>query len=183
MSTWAWILIAVGVAVLLLVALRQALGHRRTGHLRDRFGPEYDRTVESATSKREAEANLAEREQRHDEREIRPLSPAARERYVASWQRVQTQFVDDPGAAVSAAESLIESVMAERGYPVEDFDKRADDLSVDYPEVVENYRSARDLARQGETEDLRRAMRQQRMLFEQLVGPADEPAEAAVGRR
>lgn len=182
MPTWVWIAIAVGATVLLLVGLRQALAHRRTRQLRDRFGPEYDRTVEAAASKREAEANLAEREQRHDERDIRPLSAAARERYVASWQQVQAQFVDDPSVAVGAAERLIESVMAERGYPVEDFDQRADDLSVDYPEVVQNYRKARDLARQGETEDLRRAIRHQRMLFEQLLSDADEPAEMVEAR-
>jgi hypothetical protein len=182
MSTWGWIIVAVGVAVFVLISLRLAVKHRRTRQLRDRFGPEYDRTVESAASKREAEADLAEREQRHDEHDIRPLSAAARERYVASWQQVQAQFVDDPSVAVSGAERLIESVMAERGYPVEDFDQRADDLSVDYPEVVENYRKARDLARQGESEDLRRAIRHQRMLFEQLLSDADEPAEVVEAR-
>ena len=182
MSTGVWIAIAVGLGVILLVVLRQAVTRRRTHHLRDRFGPEYDRTVESASSRREAEADLAEREERHDEREIRPLTPAARERYVASWQGTQAQFVDDPTAAVSAAENLIGSVMAERGYPVEDTDQRADDLSVDYPDVVENYRNARQLARQGETEDLRQAMREFRRLFEELVSEVDERAKTAVGR-
>ena len=180
MSTWGWIVVGVAVAVFVLISFRLAVKHRRTGQLRDRFGPEYDRTVESAASKREAEADLAEREERHDEREIRPLSAAARERYVASWQQVQAQFVDDPSAAVSAAENLIGSVMAERGYPVEDSDQRADDLSVDYPEVVENYRNARRACEAGRDRGPAPGDAAQRRLFEELVSEADEPAKTAV---
>src|SRR4029078_11617716 len=118
MSTWVWIAISVGVAVMAIIGLRQVLAHRRTSHLRDRFGPEYERTLESADSKRTAEADLADREERRDQFDIRPLSTAARERYVASWQGTQIQFVDDPAAAGSAGRRLIESGVAERGSPV-----------------------------------------------------------------
>ena len=36
--------------------------------------------------------------------------------------------------------------MRERGYPMGDFDQRAEDISVDHPEVVSNYRTAHDIA-------------------------------------
>jgi hypothetical protein len=159
----------------------QALSRRRTGRLQERFGPEYDRTVGGAESKREAEAELQEREERRGELEVRPLSQAARDRYVERWQGVQAEFVDNPGAAVARADDLIQSVMSERGYPVEDFEQRAADVSVDHPRVVENYREGHRLARssaegEGSTENLRQAMRHYRALFEELVEPdADQP--------
>ena len=64
--------------------------------------------------------------------------------------------------------------MQTRGYPVTDFDQRAADISVDHPRVVDNYRSAHEIAlrlRKGEasTEDLRTAMIHYRSLFEDLV--------------
>ena len=98
-----------------------------------------------------------------------------------SWQTVQAQFVDDPRGAVASADSLIQSVMAERGYPVEDFDQRAADISVDHPQVVENYRHGHRLAQASangsdSTEDFRQAMRHYRALFDELVEPtADQP--------
>jgi hypothetical protein len=189
MPAWGWIPIAVGVAAILLVAVWQAFLQQRTRRLRGHFGPEYDRTLEAASSKRDAEAELAEREARRKQHEIRPLSNAARERFVSRWEETQARFVDDPSGAVAASETLIRSVMAERGYPVEDFDQRAADLSVDYPEVVQNYREARRLARQGDTEDLRQAMMHQRRLFDELVGDVtvqsvdvDQPRERHVAR-
>lgn len=183
MPGWVWVLIAIGLIVVLGIVLWQALATRRTTRLRERFGPEYDRTVGSAESKREAESDLAAREERRDRLEIRPLSDAARTRYVQSWQLVQAQFVDNPSLAVASADSLIESVMAERGYPVEDFDQRATDVSVDHPQVVENYRDGHRLAEEsangkGSTESLRQAMRHYRALFEELVdADADAPLQ------
>jgi hypothetical protein len=182
MPSWAWVLIAIAVVVVLAVVLWQALARRRTGRLQQQFGPEYDRTVGSADSKRDAEAELQAREERRQQLEIRPLSQAARDRYVQSWQSVQAQFVDDPRGAVAAADSLIQSVMAERGYPVEDFEQRAADVSVDHPQVVENYRHGHQLTQASaggsdSTEDLRQAMRHYRALFEELVDPAaDQPS-------
>jgi hypothetical protein len=193
MPTWVWVLIAVAAVVIVALVVWRALAQRRTGRLQERFGPEYDRTVDTAESKREAEAELQDREERRSELEIRPLPQAARARYVERWQVVQAEFVDDPAAAVARADDLIQSVMAERGYPVEDFEQRAADVSVDHPHVVENYRNGHRLAQasadgQGSTEDLRQAMRHYRALFEELVEPAadepsarerrDEPAEA-----
>ena len=181
MPSWVWVLIAIAVVAVLAVVVWQALARRRTGRLQQQFGPEYDRTLDTTDSKRDAEAELQAREERRQQLEIRPLSQAARERYMQSWQSVQAQFVDDPGGAVASADSLIQSVMAERGYPVDDFDQRAADVSVDHPQVVENYRHGHRLAQASadgsdSTEDLRQAMRHYRALFDELVEPAAEQA-------
>jgi hypothetical protein len=181
MPSWVWVLIAIAVVVVLAVVVWQALARRRTGRLQQQFGPEYERALGTAESKRDAEAELQAREERRQQLEIRPLSQAARERYLQSWQSVQAQFVDDPRGAVAAADSLIQSVMGERGYPVEDFEQRAADISVDYPQVVENYRHGHRLAQASadgsdSTEDLRQAMHHYRALFDELLEPAtDEP--------
>src|SRR5215831_16845229 len=124
MPVWAWVLVGVAVAVVVAVAVWQLVMQRRRHGLRDRFGPEYERTVSGADSRREAEIELREREERRAELDIRPLEPAARDRYRKNWQSVQAKFVDRPAAAVDAADSLIQSVMVERGYPVEDLEDR-----------------------------------------------------------
>ena len=190
MASWVWVVIALAVVAALALIVWQTMARRRTGRLQERFGPEYDRTVDSADSKRHAETELEAREERRQSLDIRPLSAAARARYVEQWQTVQAQFVDEPRSAVARADELIQSVMAERGYPVEDFEQRAADVSVDHPEVVENYRSGHRLAQgvgddAGSTEDLRQAMRHYRALFDDLVEPgADDPTarEAAADR-
>ena len=181
MPSWVWVLIAIAVLAVLATVVWQALARRRSGRLQQQFGTEYDRTLGKADSKRDAEAELQAREERRRQLEIRPLTRAARDRYLRSWQTVQAQFVDDPRAAVASADSLIQSVMTERGYPVEDFYQRAADISVDHPQVVENYRHGHRLAQASadgsdSTEDLRQAMRHYRMLFDDLVEPAvDQP--------
>jgi hypothetical protein len=187
MPGWVWVLIAVVVVAVIAVVAWQAMTRRKTGRLQDRFGPEYDRTVDAADSKRDAESELQAREERRQRLEIRPLSQAARERYLEHWQSVQAQFVDDPRTAVAGADSVIQSVMEERGYPVEDFEQRAADVSVDHPHVVENYRHGHTLAKASadgsdSTENLRQAMRHFRALFEELVEPAaDQPIEREQG--
>jgi hypothetical protein len=181
MPWWGWVLIAVGAACVIAILAWMALARRRTSRLRGRFGPEYDRTVTTADSRRQAEAELQAREERREQLEIRPLPEAARRRYTETWQQVQAQFVDDPRGAVATCDSLIQSVMSERGYPVEDFEQRAADVSVDHPQVVEHYRAGHRLAEAAaggadSTEDLRQAMRHYRALFDELVEPAaDQP--------
>jgi hypothetical protein len=181
MPTWGWIVIAVAALLIVAVAALQMLKRRQTQQLQGTFGPEYDRTVESADSKKAAESELAARRDRREHLDVRPLSSAARERYTVQWQSVQAQFVDSPAAAVASADQLIQSVMADRGYPVENFETRAADISVDHPQVVENYRQGHRLAQtssdgDGSTEDLRQAMRHYRALFDDLVEPdVDEP--------
>ena len=140
MPVWAWVLIAIGAVVVIALVVWQAMKQQRTRKLRDRYGPEYERTVSSADSRRDAEAELAARTERREKFEIRPLSVEERARYSEEWQSVQAQFVDDPQGAVMRADSLIQSVMTTRGYPMEDFDQRAADVSVDHPRLVENYR-------------------------------------------
>jgi len=183
MPSWVWVVIAIAVIVVLAGVLWQALARRRTGKLREQFGPEYDRTVGGSDSKRAGEAELEARDERRQKLEIRPLSKASSQRYLQSWQNVQAQFVDDPRGAVAAADSLIQSVMTERGYPVEDFEQRAADVSVDHPQVVENYRHGHRLAQASatgsdSTEELRQAMRHYRALFDELVEPAEDQSIA-----
>ena len=176
MPIWAWVLIGL---VLVGVVIWLAMRERRSRTLRERFGPEYQRTLESTDSKRDAEAELSARAKRRDDLDIRPLPTAARQRYLDEWQQVQGRFVDDPEGAVRDADMLIQSAMRDRGYPVDDFEQRSADVSVDHPRVVENYREGHRLADasargDGSTEDLRQAMRHYRTLFEELVEGTDE---------
>ena len=187
MPAWGWIVIAIGIVVVVAAVVMSMTSKRRTKQLQSQFGPEYDRTVDSADSRRKAESELAERRDRREQLDIRPLSSAARERYMSQWQHVQSQFVDSPGAAVSSADELIQSVMSDRGYPVDDFDRRAADVSVDHPRVVENYREGHRLAERhangnGSTEDLRQAMRHYRALFDELVETEGTAADAPTTR-
>jgi hypothetical protein len=183
MATWAWILIAVVVVVvaaLVVVATRQ----RRTTELRQRFGPEYDRTVEARDDRRAAEAELREREKWRAGLDIRPLPDEARARYAREWQDVQEHFVDQPSDAVMAADKLIYSVMEARGYPVGDFDAQADLVSVDHSRVVEDYRYAHGVhqqAGQASTEDLREALVRYRSLFNELLRADDGPVASDRG--
>jgi hypothetical protein len=179
MPTWAWILIAIAAVIVVAGVVTTALTQRRTRRLRDRFGPEYDRAVQQGESRRKAEAELGSRVERRERLEIRPVSPDARDRYLESWRQVQTRFVDNPAGAVTSADTLVATVMNERGYPMDDFERRAADISVDHPQVVERYRSAHGIAEKnnrGEatTEDLRQALKHYRALFEELVEPTED---------
>ena len=174
-----WIVIAVAALIVLALIAWAVARRRRSSQLHDRFGPEYERTVEQADSRRDAERQLREREQRHEDLDIRPLPDAARRRYADEWQRVQARFVDDPEGAVGEADRLVRQVLDDRGYPSEDdWEQRAADVSVDYPEVVENYREGHGLWHRyrssegegkGDTEDLRQAMTRFRRLFDELL--------------
>ncbi|HEX9159212.1 MAG TPA: hypothetical protein VF835_03210 [Rhizomicrobium sp.] len=179
MSTSTVIIIAVAIIALLAIAVAAYFywQTRQSKHLQSRFGPEYGRTVEEIGDRRKAEAALHKREARVEKFNIRPLAPEERARYVASWRKVQADFVDNPKAAVAHADELLGAVMGARGYPVSDFDQRSADLSVDYPELVQNYRAGHDIAlreRRGEanTEDLRRAMIHYRALFDEITAEA-----------
>ena len=178
------LIIALALIVVTGIAAWLFLRKRRTEKLRSRFGEtEYDRAVKEGGSRRHAEAGLKERTERVGSLNIRPLAPGDRARFVESWRRIQARFVDGPGGAVTEADQLLGDVMSTRGYPVSDFEQRAADISVDHPLVLENYRTAHEIAvrqTQGKanTEDLRQAMIHYRTLFEELVG---EP-ELAVGK-
>ena len=174
MATWLWAVIIVIAAVVVLAVLAAALRMRRTQHLKGQFGPEYDRITADAPTRREAEAELRERERRREQFELRPLDPRKADRYRSRWQNLQASFVDDPAGSVVEADAMIRSVMKDRGYPVEDFETRAADLSVDHPNVVQNYRTAHGIALEHErgdadTESLRTALRHYRALFDELM--------------
>ena len=178
MDAWIWIVIAVVVVLVIVAAVAAAASRRRRHHLKQRFGSEYDRTVEGADRRREAERDLRDREARHDELELHPLSDASRQRYTEQWHDMQAGFVDRPQVAVADADRLITDLMRERGYPVDDFDTRSELVSVDHPDVVENYRTAHGIAvrtveGRTSTEDLRQAVISYRALFEEML--VDDP--------
>jgi hypothetical protein len=178
METWVWIALAIVVVAVVAIVAATTSRSRRSTQLKEGFGPEYDRTVAEAPSRREAEAELLERRQRHEELELQPLSRESRSRYLREWDAAQARFVDDPDGAIGDADALIQSVMRERGYPVEDFEQRAADLSVEHGDVIDNYRAAHAISRrsvhgEASTEDRRQAIVHYRALFEVLVEAGD----------
>lgn len=182
MATWVWILIVIA-AVVVIALIAMAARQRRTTALRQRFGPEYDRAVEAQEGRRPAEADLRDREKQRARLDIRPLPEDMRMRFAEEWREVQERFVDQPLEAVVAADRLVHSVMETRGYPVSDFDAQADLVSVDHPDVVENYRVAHGVCEraqqhQASTEDLREALLRYRSLFDELL-TADHHAVTA----
>jgi FtsZ-interacting cell division protein ZipA len=171
-------LIVLVVVAILIIALLGGLYLRKrkttTAGLRKKFGSEYDRAVLVHGSERKAEAKLEDRAKRVDSLNLRDLDMAEHERFSQRWEAVQTAFIDSPKGAVAAADDLVSSLMMARGYPMSDFDQRAADISVDHSRVVENYRSAHEIALrvgkdQASTEELRTAMIHYRSLFEELA--------------
>ena len=179
MPAWGWFFVAAAIFVIIALAImvsRMVIARRRTHRLKERFGPEYERTVGQLGEQHAAEKELAARERKRAKLDIVPLAPEARERYADTWQTVQTAFVDDPSNAVEEADRLLTQVMRARGYPIDDFDQQAADISVDHPTVVENYRAAHSIHLRQEqddvgTEDQRKAFVHYRALFEKLLEP------------
>jgi hypothetical protein len=169
--------IAIVVIAVIIVAAVLVLARRkqRTARLRSRFGPEYERTVDDVGDRHRAEHELHERQKRVSKFEIRSLSASERDHFIEAWRVIQAEFVDQPKQALAKADDLLTDVMRARGYPIEDFEQRSADLSVDHPSVVQHYRAGREIAvrhKQGEadTEDLRQAMIHFRALFDDLLG-------------
>jgi hypothetical protein len=176
MPVWGWIVLAVVVAAVFFGAAWLAYQRNRSRELREQFGPEYYKTVAESDSKRDAESQLMARRERREQLDIRPLPEPARRRYTDGWREIQALFVDDPGRAFQEADRLVVAVMRERGYPMDDFEQRVADVSVDHPDVVEHYRDAERIARANErggtqTEDLRQGMVHYRALFQELLRP------------
>jgi hypothetical protein len=190
MDTLIWILIAVGVVLVLALIAFAVYRRTQSQRLRRRFGPEYDRAMDrTGGDRKQAESALDDRVSRHEQLELRPLSPAARDTYLRRWELAQSEFVDRPGAAIEHAQALLDEVMAERGYPVRgEFEERADLISVDHPDVVEHYREAdrlHDESREAgdgaaATEARRQALVHYRALFSGLleVEPDDSASES-----
>ena len=142
--------------------------------LKQRFGPEYQRAVRDYGTESKAESALTKRTQRLKNYTIRPLTQREHDEFASGWRNTQARFVDDPRRAVREADTLVCRLMETRGYPMTDFDQRAQDVSVDHPHVVQNYRAAHKIAvaDSGEkvsTEDLRRALVHYRALFDELL--------------
>jgi hypothetical protein len=185
------VLIAIVVVVVVIALLAVLLAQRqRTQRLQGQFGPEYQRELARSGDRRAAESELAAREQRRRDYTIVPLDPGTQDRYQQEWRATQARFVDDPAGATREADVLVTRVMQERGYPVEDdFDRQAADVSVDHPEVAENYRAAHAVFQANEqgqagTDDLRQAFVHYRSLFSQLldVDGGDRKEEASSER-
>jgi len=165
----ATILLIVGAVLAHIFYFRQ-----RTKHLKDNFGQEYDRTVEELGDRKKAEGTLEDRQKRIESFQIRELDSDEREQFLAKWEAIQKNFVDSPGSEVEEADRLVTEVMLARGYPMAQFDKRAENLSVNHPEIVSDYREAHSIAdknrqSQASTEELRQAMLKYRSLVETLL--------------
>jgi hypothetical protein len=181
--------IAVVIVALIIIAVGVwAFMSTRTRRLQSRFGPEYQREVAEHGNRWRAENTLTARERRVARLRIQPLNRSDAERFAAAWRRIQMRFVDDPVAAVGAADDLLTNVMQAKGYPARgaDFEQRAEDLSVDHGPFIDDYRAADEVARRhragnATTEDLRRAMVYYRALFDDLLEvrePRDERTTA-----
>jgi hypothetical protein len=175
MDALGWILLIAAIVVVAAIVWFAVRTSRSRGLQRE-FGPEYDRTLSRSEGRGSAESELRERRDSVSNLDIRPLSRPDHDRFAAEWTKVQAEFVDSPTEAVSDADVLIQRVMSQRGYPVEDFERRAADVSVDHPDVVENYRSAHSIAVKearsdtgADTEALRKAMVHYRSLFDELL--------------
>jgi hypothetical protein len=171
-----WYAIAAGVVllVILLVVLALVRKRRKRSRLEDRYGAEYQRTVQESGSRRAADRELKEREERRQQFDLRSLEQGERDRFRARWEDLQTSFVDGPAAAVRSADELIDDVAGKVGYPKAGREQRLADLSVDHPATVDEYRKNRptssDAERGPTTEQLRQALLSSRSLFEALVG-------------
>jgi len=188
-STVIVLVVVVVVLVLALIAAGVMLfQRRRTERLQEHYGPEYERSLSEAGNRRAAEAQLTEREKRHQDLDIRDLRSEERDRFAASWADIQREFVDDPKRAVRDADVLVLDIMRTRGYPVgddgDDFERRAEDISVEHPDVVQRYREAhavRDATERGDvdTENQRSAVTSYRSLVSALLDSrgADRPDE------
>jgi hypothetical protein len=197
MTTTEIVVLAVAAVVLLaLVAALVAVARRRRRReqLRGTFGPEYDRTVEGADKRRDAERELLERKERHDALDIRPLSAASRQRYLTAWDGVQTRFVDSPVLALSEADALITRLLAERGFPTDDVRTQEDMLSVEHAHVLDGFRAGHAIEQantvgNADTEQVRQGMLHFRQVFEELVSdggndpyPTDETRDRTAAR-
>ncbi|MEU7954435.1 hypothetical protein AB0B62_24940 [Micromonospora chalcea] len=179
MSSTQVIVIVIVVLVIAALAAFAVVASRRRA-LRERFGPEYDRVVAEQDSRGAAERELRERERRHAELELTPLSPESRARYAAAWEELQVRFVDSPAEAVGEADELVSRLIAERGYPTGDFSDQIAHLSVEHARTLTHYRDAHEIRQRNErgeagTEDLRQALVHYRALFADLLGEDPVP--------
>ena len=177
------LLVVIAVVIALFGIVWFVLRRRKTSQLRDKFGDEYDRTVDTVGGRSGAERNLEEREKRVAQFDIRPLSEAERDSFATDWKDAKALFVDSPQEAVLRADRLLATMMEARGYPMADFDRRYEDLTVDHATVARHYRDGHDIAEKRDeatTEEMRRALNHYEKLFAELVSDTPEAADADV---
>jgi hypothetical protein len=182
--------VVIGAVIVVLISGRR----RSSKKLHEKYGSEYDLTMEKSGNRKAGEKALQGREDRVSKLDIHDLDAKERNRYQAEWIEIQANFVNDPPKAVEDGDKLISKVMMARGFPVNNFEQRAADVSVLYPDFVTNYRSAEAIALKNRsngasTEELRQAMVYYRNLFNELLGTIEgteavtkdtEPAEEKV---
>ncbi len=176
------VVLAFLVLAIAVIAVRNMNERQHSEMLRERFGPEYNRTVEQLGDRRKAEQELETRQKQVQALDIHALKPEERERFAAEWKTAQARFVDDPSGAVQQADHLVGEAMQARGYPTGSFELNRALVSVEHADVVENYRRAHEIAERNasgraSTEDLRQAMVYYRNLFNELLD-TQEPAVA-----
>jgi hypothetical protein len=178
-NMWAlWAVLAVVALAAIGVAVWRNNRRRQRAELAKRFGPEYERLLKEHGSATLAERELEARAKRVSKLSIKELSDSERRSFQQTWHQTQERFVDTPLIAVRSAHDLVQEVMRARGYPVEDFEQRVADLSVEHAGVVQHYRAAHALHQsnqqgQPNTEELRMAMVHYRALFADLLGAPD----------
>lgn len=158
------------VAIMLVVSLRR----RRSATLRSHFGPEYDRTLETAGSRSKAEASLIDRTDRAAKLDIRPLTPVERRDFSREWQEVKALFVDSPAEALLHADRLALRMLQARGFPGGDFTQRHEILTVNHPGIAAEYMAGRHVvermsAGKATTEEMRRAVRHYEALVDDMI--------------
>ncbi|MFC3576621.1 hypothetical protein ACFOZ0_25725 [Streptomyces yaanensis] len=177
------VIVAIAVVAAAAVLFLTARGTRGGQGLESRFGPEYERTVARHDGDTEAaDRELTERLKRYGSLHERPLEAAEQERYTARWTAAQERFVDSPREAVSEADRLLAELAGARGYPDGGrSEEQLDALSVYHADHLGGYRRLHQVAgapaqgaagsRAG-TEEMRAAMLDARVLFEDLVTPS-----------
>src|SRR5437588_12715265 len=150
MNTTAFVIVAI-VIIAIAVGAFFYLRRRRSENLRQKFGPEYKRAVDQYGDQRKAEAELAEREKRVRKLDIRGLTADEQNKFSDNWKKTQARFVDAPSPAVSEADGLVKELMLARRYPIGEFEQRTADISVDHPNVANNYRAAHETAQRNKS--------------------------------
>ena len=171
------------IAALIAIGVWLSMRRRNTDHLRNRFGDEYDRTLDNAGDRRKAEAALAEREKRVAALDIRPLTDEERSRFSGEWDEVRRIFIDSPVEAVLHADRMLATMMKAKGFPMADFDRRFEDLTVNHGDVARHYRAAHEIAERhnsgnASTEEMRQAMKHYEALYDRLFDDGRTPAKS-----
>ncbi|KUO04083.1 hypothetical protein [Streptomyces caeruleatus] len=186
MSTGVIILVVVVAVVVVIGAAVLALRARGTQSgrgLKRRFGPEYERAVARHDGDaKAAERELAQRVERHGGLRERALEPEEAERFEARWTAAQEHFVDSPRDAVEEADRVLADLARARGFPDgAQYEEQLSALSVHHARHVQGYRHVHRVAHARAsagadgggpgTEEMREAMVEARVLFEELTGP------------